>query len=469
MFKGINMKTMVLLGIVLLITMNSMAQKKSKKKKDKKPEKPEWVMSRPNDNKYYHGIGVAIVNTYTQGHIEQAKKKALNDLISEISVTVKSASIVHQIEENDELNNMYQSLTNVTAENDIEGFELVDSWGNEAEYWVYYRLSKSLYHANKLRKLDRAKSISSTYYEAGKEAVSNSDAGEAYRNYVKGLASLKEYLDEEITIVTDNGKSYLVDALMQELMALNRETSIQSETNSIKTKIARPVDEKLVVSSKFRGMPVSIDLTARFTKGSGEVTSSEPKNVLGTSYFKIQRITGGQNIQMIEVSPDIESMTGEEEGDQLIATLIRLKTNVPKAEIIVETQRMIAYFEVEEKKFGEKVEDSPLSKTIRNLLSEQAYTFTDDMKNADVSVKLSINSRKGEEKLLKKLTLYTSYIDLFISITDMKSENQVFYKGFNGEKGARSGGYDEALKDAEEVILERFKGELLTEINEVDL
>ena len=138
-------------------------------------------MKRPVDKNYYIGIGVAIVNNYTQGHAEQAKKKALNDLISEISVTVKSASIMHQIEQDDELNSMYQSLVNVSAENDIEGFELHESWGDEKEYWVYYRLLKSTYHANKLRKLDRAKGIASTYYESGKGALSAGDAGSALR------------------------------------------------------------------------------------------------------------------------------------------------------------------------------------------------------------------------------------------------------------------------------------------------
>ena len=31
---------------------------------------------------------------------------------------------------------------------DLEGYELVDTWDNGNEYWVYYKLSKKIHNAN---------------------------------------------------------------------------------------------------------------------------------------------------------------------------------------------------------------------------------------------------------------------------------------------------------------------------------
>ena len=85
---------------LILLSSCGVSQKTSRKN-EKGNEKPDWVMSRPVDNRYYQGIGVAMVNSYTQGHVEEAKKKALNDLISEISVKVdkKQLELCYQCKE----------------------------------------------------------------------------------------------------------------------------------------------------------------------------------------------------------------------------------------------------------------------------------------------------------------------------------------------------------------------------------
>lgn len=426
-------------------------------------------MSRPVDRNYYQGLGVAMVNTYTQGHVEEAKKKALNDLISEISVTVKSTSMMQQVEQNEELNSMYQNLTKVTTENSIEGYELVASWGDEKEYWVYYRLSKELYNSNKQRKLDRAAGIGSQYYESGKSAVAAGDIGRAYEDFVKGLTSVKEYIDAELTILTDKGKEYLVDALMFELISLNRGLQLQSNVSSLKVKLARPVEKEIEITVNYNGNPVSMSLKPFFSRGSGEVPSSVLSGTDGRAVFSIQRVTGGDNQQVLEVSPDIEGMTAEGEGQDLMARLIRLKTGTPSVKINIEAQKISAYFIGEVNVFDKKITDGNIDRGIKNQLAEQAFTFTENKASADVVVKLTYAARKGEQFPLKDKVLYTSYVDLFITITNTENDKQVYNKGISGEKGSRSGDFDKARLAAEEIVLERFTKELLPEIGNLDL
>ncbi len=426
-------------------------------------------MSRPVDKSYYQGIGVAMVNTYTQGHVEDAKKKALNDLTSEISVTVKSTTLMQQVETNSELNDMYQNLTKVSTENDIEGYELVDSWGDEKEYWVYYRLSKSLYKANKMRKLDRAKNVASQFYNSGKQSLRNAEVGRAYQDFVKGLASLRDYIDAEITINTDKGEEYLVDALMSELIALNRELKILTSVKDLDVRIARPVEEEIETTVWYQSMAVSIPLKPYFSTGSGDVPNSFKTNVSGKGSFKIQKVTGGQNLQVLEVSPDIEGMTAEEEGMDLMSRLIRLKTGVPSAKINIKATKITAYFESDVQILGKKEQSSSIARNVKQKLSEEAYLFTDDKDKAEVIVKLTYVGKQGEEFPLKNKTLFTSFVDMYITVKDGSSGNEVFNKGFSDEKGSRAGGYDKAYSAAEEAALERFEKELMPEIGNLNL
>ena len=467
------LKVKALLPIILLLPMmllSSCSSSQKTSKKSKENAKPDWVMSRPVDRNYYQGVGVAMVNNYTQGHVEEAKQKALNDLISEISVTVKSTSMMQQVERNEELNSMYQNLTKLTAQNDIEGYELVASWGDEKEYWVYYRLSKELYNRNKQRKLDRARSIGSQYYESGKSATEAGNIGRAYEDYVKGLVSLKEYIDAELTILTDNGQEYLVDVLLHELIELNRGLKLETNVSKLEVRIARPIDQEIQVKASYNGRPVSdMALKPYFGIGNGEVPNSIKTDASGSTSFKIGRVTGGQNQQVLEISPDIEGMTAEGEGEDFMSKLIRLKSGVPSAKINIVAKKISAYFESEVNVLGEKSSDMALVNSIKEKLGNEAYQFTSDKSNAEVIVKLTYTGKKGEEFLLKNKTLYTSYVDLFIGVTEQSSGKQVFYKGISGEKGSRAGGFDKAHEAAKEAALERFDQELLPEIGNLNL
>ena len=452
------------LALTLLYSCSTSQKSQSEKKESTPAKKPEWVISRPVDKSYYQGIGVAMVNTYTQGHVEEAKKKALNDLTSEISVTVKSTSMMQQVERNEELNSMYQNLTKLTSENSIEGYELVASWGDEKEYWVYYRLSKSLYNANKQRKLDRAKAVGEQFYQSGRKAVSEGNSGRAYEDFVKGLAAIREYLDAELTIETAKGTEYLADALTYELIELNRVLVITASEAMVKARISQALNKEIGITVRINEKPAAIPLVAGFTKGTGEVAGLSSSDQAGKASVTIQRITGGENQQMLEISPDIEGMTAEPAGQELVAKLVRLKTGVPSAKVSIESNKMTAFFVHEVSDFGQKSANPPMAGEIKKKLAADAFVFTESKEGADYVVKFTGTSRKGDQIPLKDKTLYTAYVDLFLTVTEISTGKQVFYKGISGEKGSRAGDFDKARLAAEEAALLRFEKEVMPEV-----
>ena len=100
---------------------------------------PNWISSRPISSAFY--IGIAKASKQTSDYQAIAKQNALADLSSEISVTLSSASIFHQIDKGETYREEYQALIQVESQKQLEGYTLVDSWESESEYWMYYQLS----------------------------------------------------------------------------------------------------------------------------------------------------------------------------------------------------------------------------------------------------------------------------------------------------------------------------------------
>jgi hypothetical protein len=90
------------LSVFLLATALASASACSVTQKTKKAEtpppdlRPEWVKTRPFRPGVYTGIGSAPKVGTGADHQSQAKYQALNDLASEISVTISGSSLLYQ-------------------------------------------------------------------------------------------------------------------------------------------------------------------------------------------------------------------------------------------------------------------------------------------------------------------------------------------------------------------------------------
>ncbi|MCT4624071.1 MAG: LPP20 family lipoprotein, partial [Schleiferiaceae bacterium] len=70
---------------------------------------PNWVKQKPIESPYYSGIGMAIKSS--PDYLAIAKNNALNDLASEISVQIKSSSVLYQVENNDRFREEFKANT----------------------------------------------------------------------------------------------------------------------------------------------------------------------------------------------------------------------------------------------------------------------------------------------------------------------------------------------------------------------
>ena len=133
--------------IFLILAGCSPSVTKTGQKSDLQNARPGWLSAKPQTGAYYVGIGHSTKGG-TNNYVQEAKKSSLEDLVSEIKVNISSTSVLTQIDENKEFRDKYEQMIQTTAADEIEEFEAVDSWEDDKNYWVYYRLSKQRYREN---------------------------------------------------------------------------------------------------------------------------------------------------------------------------------------------------------------------------------------------------------------------------------------------------------------------------------
>ncbi len=165
---------------------------------------PEWVTNRPNSPLHYIGVSSASKNNTSFQKI--AKRNALDDLLSEIRVTIQSVSILNQMDKNGTFREAFESTIKSTVADEIENLELVDTYEDERNYWVYYRILKSEYASQKERNREKVEKMALQFYEKAQNAEETNNYVTAIDFYLQSLLSLKAYWGENIE-VTYKGES----------------------------------------------------------------------------------------------------------------------------------------------------------------------------------------------------------------------------------------------------------------------
>ncbi|MDC1107088.1 LPP20 family lipoprotein [Prolixibacteraceae bacterium] len=165
------MKRNIIFLIVLWVSLILVGCSGSKKVITPMVELPSWVQNTPISDFYYVGLGSVEKTSYNiNGYRETAKKSALSEISSAISVAVKSNSSLQSVDNKDGVQHRFQSNITTESAHNLEGVELVDSWENDNVYWAYYRLSKTKYQEQQLRDSKIALGKARDAFEQGKIA-----------------------------------------------------------------------------------------------------------------------------------------------------------------------------------------------------------------------------------------------------------------------------------------------------------
>ena len=201
--------------------------------KNLQEEAPLWSQSRPKTDFYYIGIAKIDKHLYPENYRQTAKKIALSDLASEISVKIESNSLLSSHENNNHFSSDYQQYIKTEMNKDLSGFEMVDEYETKQTYQVYYRLSKEKWANIQAQKKKTATDKAYQWYRKASEQKENLNYLVAIQNYLNGLLEIKQYLNEAVFYKIEDKTEPLDYLLKSELMNLLSDMTIDGNSSTI--------------------------------------------------------------------------------------------------------------------------------------------------------------------------------------------------------------------------------------------
>ncbi|MBA4303094.1 MAG: hypothetical protein C0424_02600 [Sphingobacteriaceae bacterium] len=396
---------------------------KSKPQVQQPEQRPSWVMQRPIENGYYVGIGVSRKMGGNFDHLEQAKKNALNDLVSQIQVTVQANSIQSQMERNRVFSDEFRSFTRLSTNVAIESFETVATWQNEQEYWVYYRLSASEYQRQKELRMQQAVALSIDALQKAREAEAEGSLMAAYDFYFRALEAIKAYTGDPLTYEEGGKSRFLGNDLMESMNRLSRNIAIRVNVSNLQVKPGRPVNQEIVVMvshPRTNGKPIrNFPLHVRFTQGAGTIVGNATTDENGVCRLRISSITARDALQEISIGPDMQSLVRNDKSRQPWLELLDPQS-LPNEKIIIEVSRPVVLLVSDEKSFGQARANNQLEAATRQRLQREGVRFTDKPEQADFRLVLSSDVRQGTVNN----GMYTCLLDLKLQLADAAGQEK---------------------------------------------
>lgn len=455
----------VLLLLVACSTQSGLARKRP----------PQWVKQRPISSEYYVGIAVVKKNNPEINYIQLAKEQALHDLCSEISVTISANSVLHQFEDSDSFREEFQSNVRTALANEIEGYEMVDAWDNKKgnEYWVYYRLSKNKYQLLKRIKLNKAKKVAQNYFEQAKVSENRLELFQALNYYAKAIDAIKKHLDEDLSVLTLDGKVNLGTDIYNAIQNIFKRTELTTLRKNLSIEISTAKKEPIEVTATWLGNTKNqtisqLPLLFKFTKGDGVINNKVNTNNNGVALSQLSKVTSHQRLQEIEVGIDLSSILDEKSENYQLNKLFFTPELAPKCKIILNVKRLKAYLNFKEVIFGKPSGRKILKNNMKKELSENFFSFTNNKSEAKVILDIKTNVTKGEIKSGRNYKVYIVYLDCFVTLTDNKTGLEIFNDAIYEVRGMKPISYDYAVKEAYDEAVTEIHNTIIPKLQQIN-
>ncbi|MEZ4971848.1 MAG: LPP20 family lipoprotein [Cyclobacteriaceae bacterium] len=429
-------------------------------KTDLQNPKPAWLSAKPIQDRYYIGIGHSVkdgINNY----IQSAKKSALEDIISEIRVTVSSTSVLSQIDANKEFQEKYEQIIKTTATDELQEFEQVDAWEDDQNYWVYYRLSKQRYKEIKDEQKRNAVALALDFFTKAKQSERAGDDVQALGFYFKGFGAIEKYLAEPIRLEYEGKEILLTNEIYASIQQLLDKMQLVATPHELMLNRRVVQSEQTVVVSavyKDSKKPIAgLPLKAAFEKGAGDVFPDYKTDESGRSKILITKISSKDVEQTVGVKVNMLNFAGENASD--IYSLVAERMVVPKVNVLLKVQRPIVYITSMEKTLGINKSNEQITNRLKNFLTSSGFEFTDNRSKAELWMDVNANSEKGAVSG----SIYITYVTAVIKVVSLDGNKEIYATTLDRIKGY-SLDYERSSQEAYNKSLDVLEKEKLPEL-----
>lgn len=414
--------------------------------------RPDWVRSRPSSSAYYIGVGLA--SKSRSDHQETAKKNALNDLASEISVMVEGNSLLYTLDRKYQFDESFTSTIRTTTNELIEGFELVDSWENGTEYWTYYRLSKAEHARLKAERKAKAIGTAMDLHHRSRASIDAGDLKGAIDQDLRALIAMKAYWGENDVVSIDGRQTPLVNEVFAHMQALTSGVRIAILPERCELSHANQYRRELLLSAKHqmnghtRDLP-QLPLRLEYPGLNGKVVELKSTDAEGRLRSAVQKVAIDSPGEFL-VRLDMDALVSKELEQTLVSVLVKSLT-VPETRAPIDLRMPRVLMRAVETNLGQPLTDAGVGVVFREELTRKGFRMVDREQEADLLLTLNASTRQGGEAS----GFFTSYLDVTYAFRDRKTGEVVHEGAKQGVKGVQldypRAGLDAYKKAAQEI------------------
>jgi len=434
--------------------------------------KPQWVNERPNSSTYYLGIGIGNKANTNIDYRQQAKKNALSDLASEISITINSNSFLFTMERDEGFSEEFKSSIKTEINENIEGYELVDSWEDEEVYMTYYRLSKAKYLQIKKEKKDKALRLSYDLFQKALAAEKIADIPGAMKLNTKAILALKEYWNDVNEYSLDGTTIFLDNEIFANMTRMLKGIKLTSLPKEIYLKYNNSYVDQMKIKSSYNGMPVTaLPLNIEYHRlskyGSSKKKYKESKlsNEKGLATFTISSPFLFQKKQEVLVNVDVPKMLGLQSSEsKLMQSFIK---GLPEVKKYVPLNVLLPkiYILSDEKILGKDESSKTLLNTFKEVLVKRNYEVVSKKIRDGLTIYIKSDT-KGTATTSK---FVAAYLNGQITVKDNANGKVLYSKSLINIKGVQLDEQKASLKAYEktaELINKKIISDMLKTIQE---
>ncbi|MBX2946166.1 MAG: LPP20 family lipoprotein [Cyclobacteriaceae bacterium] len=423
--------------------------------------KPAWLTGQLNEPRYYTGVGQSFKDG-TNNYVQAAKKSALDDLVSQIKVTVSSTSILSTLEENrKDFQERYEQIIQTSAADEIEEFEQVGAYEDERNYWVYLRLSKERYRQIKEEQKRNAVTLATDFFTKARKAEQEGTRLQAISFYFQAFRSVEKYLGEPIPVKIDDREVLLTNELYASIKSMLSKVQVQVEPTEMSINRRMNVNGQSVTAQAFftdtRLPAINFPLRAAFEKGQGDVFPDYITDEQGRAKILLNKITSRELEQTVGVKLNIDALSGS--SGSLVYNLIASTLKAPGSQVILKVQRPVVYLEATEKSLGIGKNSTQIANRLKNLLTNAGFEFTNNRQRADLLMEVNADSEKGSVSG----SIYITFLTGVIRVTEAREGRVIYATTLDRIKGYGLD-YDRSSQDAYNKAIETLEKEHMAEL-----
>jgi hypothetical protein len=416
--------------------------------------RPSWVNARPVDDFNYIGIGLSPKSR--PDYQEAAKKNALNDLASEISVKVEGNSLLYTLDRKYQFDEQFTSTINTKTSEQLEGFELVDSWENGTEYWTYYRLSKAEHARIKAEKKRQALAQATDFFARSRTSLTAGDLKSAIDQDLRALLAIKEYWGESDMVEINGSQVALANEIYNDLQRLTSGVRISILPERCALGYGDHYRRELMITAEYESgggshTLVQTPLTIEYPGNSGKVTESRGTDAEGRVRTTVQHVQLGALSPEVLVKLDLNALVSPDLDPTFVKPLVGSLT-IPERRAPIDLTMPRVFMQASEANMGHAVGEAGVATALRAEMTRNGFRFVDRESDADMVMKLTAATREGGDSN----GFYTAFLDVSLSVRDRITGDVIHEGGRQGLKGVQLN-YEKAGLDAYKKAVQEMK------------